>query len=92
MGVTDGERVCSLKSLFLNGRASLCFTETLYQESGGEYAVMSNEERQMEVQFFFPISITLTPIIKLLVDNTPPPKLAFRHPASEVKLGTAAVS
>ncbi len=29
------------------------FTETLYQESGGEYAVLSNEERQMEVQFLY---------------------------------------
>lgn len=28
---------------------SFVFTETLYQESGGEYAV-SNEETQMEVQ------------------------------------------
>lgn len=70
------------------------FTETLYQESGGEYAVMSNEERQMEVQFphTFPISfmsLTLTPIIKSLVDNTPPPKLAFSHPASAVKLGSS---
>ena len=27
-----------------------CFTETLYQESGGEYTVMSNEDSQMEVQ------------------------------------------
>lgn len=25
-------------------------TETLYQESGGEYVAMSNEETQMEVQ------------------------------------------
>ena len=25
------------------------FTETLYQESSGEYTIMSNEETQMEV-------------------------------------------
>ena len=48
---------------------SFCFTETLYQESGGEYAVMSNEDSQMEVQLetiinVYPI-ISCYPIINV---------------------------
>lgn len=46
------------------------FTETLYQESGGEYSAMSGDERQMEVQFLHFLflisfmSLTLTLLIK----------------------------
>lgn len=40
----------------MNEWINYVFAETLYQESSVEYAVMSNEERQIEVyflQFFF---------------------------------------
>lgn len=58
-------------------------TETLYQESGGEYTIISNEETQMEVRspfsHFVPVSLTL---MKLRVDGTPPPNVAVSHPDS----------
>lgn len=71
----------------MNERIHFVFTETLYQETGAEYSVMSNEGRQMEVHlsdFFCLIllmSLTLT-VIKQPVDKTPPPRRPFIHPAS----------